>query len=141
MPQFRFPIKKVWKIKIREFIKSNPITFQYDKEKGFASPRLRCFQDHRFLRINNEGNGTSFFAYIQIYTGPELQLVKSWRELQLYRHKVITINPGQRDKIDLIKDEDIKLERGHFIGACFDPMLDPHGPIGTGNHHFCDINL
>jgi len=127
-----------WKKKIDDYIKTHPINFQFNSEKGFASPRLECTShfgpeiinigvgDSTWVtvRVTNVGNGVSFFSYIQVYEGPR-GYTSPVRDYRLSDYRIITINPGQTVDVKLYWSR--LLANGRIVGVCFDPFLDPRG--------------
>lgn len=127
-----------WKGSIDNYLEKHPIKFIPDPTKGFMAPRLRIAsnfisEDLTKVQIGdsaeltftviNEGNGISFFSYVELYEGEEeICLLIHHR---LCDHKIITINPGQR--VDVTLNWNRKLKTGKVVGICFDPMLDPRG--------------
>jgi len=130
-----------WKKLIDEYIRTHPVDFQYDPDKGFAVPRLECTDwDTTELRavrphigesawltvmVANRGNGASYSAYVQLWEGPFGYDVP-WRDRRLCDFRILTINPGQTVPVRLCYTR--QRESCMFDVVCFDPFLDPRPP-------------
>jgi hypothetical protein len=127
-----------WKPVIDEYIREHPLDFQYNPDRGFMSPRLKCTSNFGpeirnlgvgdsttvTVRVTNQGNGISFNTQVEVYEGPGgySHLLRDYR---LCDYRVVTICPWQT--VDVKLNWNRLLENGRCVGVCFDPFLDPRG--------------
>jgi hypothetical protein len=142
-----------WKELIDGYIKEHPIDFQYNPDKGFMAPKLKCTSnfgpDIRDLGlgetatvtvpVTNNGNGISFAAFVEIYEGPA-GYTHPLRDYRLCDYKITTINPGQTLNVKLNWNR--LLSYGRIVGICFDPFLDPRGfqLVEQFNNHITSLH-
>lgn len=142
-----------WKELIDDFIKTHPVDFQYDPDKGFMAPCLKCTSNFApeirdldigesttvTVRVTNKGNGISFATYVEIYEGP-VGYTHPLRDYRLCDYKIITINPGQTMDVKLSWNR--LLPQGRIVGVCFDPFLAPRGfrLVEQYNDHITSIH-
>jgi hypothetical protein len=136
-----------WKELIDEYIKTHPVDFHYDPDKGFVAPRLKCRSNFGpeisdigvgesrtvTVRVTNKGNGISFSTYVEVYEGPG-GYTHPLRDYRLCDYKIITINPGQTVDVKLNWTR-LLPRHGRVVGVCFDPFLDPRGFQLVGQYH------
>lgn len=125
-----------WKGLIDDYIKTHPVDFHYNPDKGFMAPRLECTSNFGpeirdldlgdsatvTVRVTNKGNGISFATYVEVYEGPG-GYTHPLRDYRLCDYKIITINPGQT--VDVKLNWNRLLIQGRTVGVCFDAFLDP----------------
>jgi len=142
-----------WKELIDEYIRTHPVDFQYDPDKGFMSPELDCTSNFGpeirdldlgepgtvTVRVTNKGNGISFSTYVEVYEGP-VGYTHPLRDYRLCDYRVITMNPGQT--VDVRLNWVRLLSRGRIVGVCFDPFLDPRGfyRVEQYNDHITSVH-
>ena len=127
-----------WKELIDDYIKTHPVDFHYNPDKGFMAPRLECTSNFGpeirnlelgergmvTVKVTNKGNGISFTTYVKVYEGPT-GYTHPLKDYRLCDYKSVTINPGQT--VDVKLNWTRLLHKGRIVGVCFDPFLDPRG--------------
>jgi hypothetical protein len=127
-----------WKDRIDDFFKNHPPDFHHDPDKGFMKPLLTCTSNFgpEIIHLNtgdtatvtvtvtNEGNGPSFFTYVEIYEGPS-GYTHPLQDYRLCDYRVLTLYPGQTADVKLRWNR--LLAKGRIVGVCFDPLMDPRG--------------
>lgn len=80
------------------------------------------------VTVTNGGSAASWFCCVDLYGGPRNAAGRPFSAMNRSDRKIIAVQPGAKKEV-VLRWQGTQESEGILIVRCYDPMLDPAGPV------------